>query len=104
MRFLILPEIRVPHLASHLLSKICRRISTDYQEKYGHPILLLETFVEKGRFKGTCYKAANRIHVGETTGLSRNYRKGDPKVPIKSVWLYPLEANYRTQLYGGTNR
>ncbi|MCP5017234.1 MAG: DUF4338 domain-containing protein, partial [Ketobacter sp.] len=61
MRFLILPGIRVPHLASHLLAIISRRISNDWQEKYGHPILLLETFVEQPRFAGTCYKAANWI-------------------------------------------
>jgi len=72
MRFLILPGIRVPHLASHLLAMISRRISSDWQEKYGHPILLLETFVEQQRFAGTCYKAANWISVGETTGRTRN--------------------------------
>lgn len=90
MRFLILPEVRVPHLASHLLAKISRRISGDWQEKYGHPIMLLETYVENHRFRGTCYKAANWVQVGETTGRTRNDRTGKPNVPIKSVWLYPL--------------
>jgi len=90
MRFLILPEVRVPHLASHLLAKISRRISGDWQEKYGHPIMLLETYVENRRFRGTCYKAANWVQVGETTGRTRNDRTGRPKAPIKSVWLYPL--------------
>lgn len=89
-RFLILPQVRVPHLASHLLARISRRISADWNTKYGHPIDLLETFVENQRFAGTCYKAANWIQVGKTTGRSRNDRKGKPKVPIKSVWLYPV--------------
>jgi hypothetical protein len=90
MRFLILPEVRVPHLASHLLGSISRRISADWNEKYGHPIALLETYVENNRFRGTCYKAANWVKVGETIGYTRNYRPGKPKVPIKSIWLYPL--------------
>ncbi|MEA1961782.1 MAG: DUF4338 domain-containing protein, partial [Bacillota bacterium] len=67
-------SIKIGHLASHILGRVCRRISTDWQEKYGHPIYLLETFVEQNRFKGTCYKAANWINVGETTGRSRNDR------------------------------
>ena len=90
MRFLILPEVRVPHLASHLLGRISRRISADWNDKYGHPVALLETYVENNRFRGTCYKAANWVKVGETLGYTRNYKPGKPKVPIKSVWLYPL--------------
>ena len=90
MRFLILPEVRVAHLASHLLGKVSRRISADWNTKYGHPIELLETFVENKRFQGTCYKAANWMKAGETTGRSRNDRRNKPKVPIKSVWLYPI--------------
>ena len=98
MRFLILPGIRVPHLASHLLALISRRISADWQEKYGHPILLLETFVEQQRFAGTCYKAANWVCVGQTTGRSRNHSSGTPTVPVKSVWLYPLHRAFRGRL------
>jgi hypothetical protein len=90
MRFLILPEVRVTHLASHLLGRISRRISADWNDKYGHPVALLETYVENKRFRGTCYRAANWVKVGETTGSTRNYRPGKPKVPVKSVWLYPL--------------
>ena len=90
MRFLILPEVRVAHLASHVLAKISRRISGDWNDKYGHPIDLLETYVENHRFRGTCYKAANWVKVGETTGRTRNDRTGRAKAPIKSVWLYPL--------------
>ncbi len=96
MRFLILPEVKVPHLASHLLGKISRRVSMDWKDKYGHPIDLLETYVENDRFRGTCYKAANWVKAGETTGYTRNNRTGKPKVPIKSVWLYPLSSLYNT--------
>lgn len=98
MRFLILPWVRVPHLASHLLAASRRRLSTDWQEKYGHPILLLETFVEQRRFAGTCYQADNWIRVGQTTGRSRNHNRCDPRVPVKSVWLYPLHRGFRSAL------
>lgn len=97
-RFLVLPWVTVPHLASHILGHICKRIRTDWQQKYGHPVYLLETFVEKERFKGTCYKAANWIHVGETTGRSRNDRTHKLKVPIKDIYLYPLSKNFREVL------
>jgi hypothetical protein len=98
MRFLILPWVRVPHLASHLLAATRRRLSTDWQEKYGHPILLLETFVEQGRFAGTCYQADNWVRVGQTTGRSRNHHSGDTTVPVKSVWLHPLHRRFRRAL------
>lgn len=101
MRFLILPEVTVPHLASHLLGKISRRIAVDWDAKYGHPIALLETYVENNRFRGTCYKAANWVKVGETIGYTRNYRSGRPKAPIKSVWLYPLGSLSPTLTSGG---
>jgi hypothetical protein len=102
MRFLILPWVRVPHLASHLLAATRQRLSMDWQEKYGHPILLLETFVEQGRFAGTCYLADNWIHVGQTRGRSRNHNSGDPTVPVKSVWLYPLCRGFRQALTAPT--
>lgn len=102
MRFLILPWIRVPHLASHLLALTRRCISRDWQEKYGHPILLLETFIEQRRFAGTCYQADNWIRVGRTRGRSRNHNSGDPKVPVKSVWLYPLCRGFRRLLTAPT--
>lgn len=89
-RFLILPWVRVPHLASHLLSLITRRIQGDWQKKYGHSLLLLETFVEADRFQGTCYKAANWRYVGLTRGRSRNDRHTSLHVPVKAVYLYPL--------------
>lgn len=98
MRFLILPWVRVKHLASHILGQIARRISSDWVDKYGHPIFLIETFVEKYRFKGTCYKAANWIRVGETTGRSRNDQFGNLNVPIKDIYLYPLTSAFKEQL------
>jgi hypothetical protein len=94
MRFLILPWVRVPHLASHILGQVARRIGADWLEKYGHPVHLLETFVEKERFAGTCYKAANWVCVGETTGRSRNDRHSTLKVPVKDIYLYPLTRNW----------
>lgn len=103
MRFLILPEVRVAHLASHVLAKISRRISGDWNDKYGHPIDLLETYVENHRFRGTCYKAANWVKVGETTGRTRNDRPGRPKVPIKSVWLYPVRSHVSARAAGGVS-
>lgn len=89
-RFLILPWVRVPHLASHILGLITRRISNDWQRKYGHGLLLLETFVDQKRFRGTCYKAANWRYVGLTKGRSRNDRCHKLDVPAKAVYLYPL--------------
>ena len=99
-RFLVLPGVRVPHLASHLLAMVSRRISADWQESYGHPILLLETFVEQQRFTGTCYKAATWLCVGQTTGRTRNHKSGTPMAPVKSVWLYPLHRYSRKRLLG----
>ena len=98
MRFLILPWVRIPHLASHVLGYISRRISADWEQRYGHPIYLLETFVEKDRFVGTCYKAANWIWVGETKGRSRNDRYLRLQVPIKDVYLYPTVSNFKKKL------
>lgn len=97
-RFLILPWVRIPHLASHLLALIARRIRHDWQEKYGHSVELLETFVEKERFRGTCYKAANWIYVGDTQGRSRNGRSKQPSVPVKATLLYPLNPKFRKVL------
>ena len=84
-RFLILPWIRVPHLASHILGRISRRILGGVQDYYKRNIVLLETFVEQCRFKGTCYKAANWRYLGQTTGCGRNDRYSKHKVPIKAI-------------------
>lgn len=98
MRFLILPWVKVPHLASHILGQAIRRISLDWVEKYGHPVYLLETFVEKERFLGTCYRAANWVLVGQTTGRSRNDRYSTMKVAVKDLYLYPLIKWFREVL------
>jgi hypothetical protein len=99
-RFLILPWIRVPHLASHILGRVSRRIRDDWQAYYHRDIVLLETFVEQARFKGTCYKAANWRHLGETTGRGRNDRYSQNKVPIKDIYIYPLDCGYKEILQG----
>ena len=89
-RFLILPWVEVRNLASHALSLVCGRLSTDWQEKYGHPILMVETFVEQDRFTGACYKAANWANLGLTKGRSRNDRHKNLQVPTKEVYIYSL--------------
>lgn len=97
-RFLILPQVRVPHLASHILGCITRRIQQDWIDKYAHPIYMVETFVERNLFKGTCYKAANWLCVGQTKGRSRQDRHTKLSVPVKDILLYPLTKNYRQTL------
>lgn len=97
-RFLILPWVRVPHLASHLLGRIARRLAADWQARYGHPVHLLETFVERQRFQGTCYRAANWTCVGKTQGRTRQDRARDISVPVKDIYLYPLTPRFREEL------
>jgi hypothetical protein len=97
-RFLILPWVNVPHLASHILGKITRRITKDWESRYGHGLHCLETFVERGRFPGTCYKAANWRQVGHTSGRGRNSLSARAVLPIKDVYLYPLTASFRRKL------
>jgi hypothetical protein len=97
-RFLILPWVKVPHLASWILGQAMRRLSRDWQEKYGHPIHLVETFVERERFRGTCYRAANWIRLGETAGRSRQDRYYRMRVPVKDVCVYPLNRRFRREL------
>jgi hypothetical protein len=99
-RFLILPWIRVPHLASHILGQISRRIRRDWQDYYKRDIVLLETFVEQGRFKGTCYKAANWRQIGQTTGRGRNDRYSTNWISIKEIYIYPLDRHYQEILRG----
>jgi len=97
-RFLVLPWIRVKHLASKVLSQSLKRLTDDWQKKYGHPVYLAETFVDNARFKGTCYKAANWRYMGQTSGSAKRgntYRyHGQPK----SVYLYPLHRHFRRML------
>jgi len=97
-RFLILPWVQVPHLASHLLGRILRRLPSDWRDKYQQPLYLVETFVEKERFAGTCYRAANWICVGETQGRSRQDRDRTLEVPVKTVYLFPLCREFRQRL------
>jgi hypothetical protein len=94
-RFLILPWVKVPYLASYLLGTISRRISKDWIGKYNHPVYLLETFVQKYRFKGTCYKAANWLYLGDTKGRTRNDKNNEQKAPVKEIYVYPLERHFR---------
>jgi len=98
VRFLILPWVRVPHLASHLLARLTRRLAGDWQSKYGHPVHLLETFVDRSRFQGTCYRAANWICVGQTQGRGRQDRYSTLQVPVKDIYLYPLTPHFRKKL------
>lgn len=97
-RFLILPWVRVPHLASHLLGRIARRLAGDWQARYGHPLYLIETFVERQRFQGTCYRAANWTCVGQTQGRTRQDRSRDISAPVKDIYLYPLTPKFREAL------
>lgn len=101
MRFLVLPWVRVPHLASHVLSRIVCRIGEDWKRIYGHDVVLLETFVDVSRFRGTCYRAANWRYVGRTKGRSRNDRYAKIRVPQKDVYLYPLRSGFREILVHG---
>ena len=97
-RFLLLPWVNVPHLASHILGKVCRRVNQDWQEKYNHPVYLVETFVEKDRFKGTCYKAANWIYLGQTQGRGKLDVNKQYLLPVKGIWVYPLDVSFREKL------
>ena len=97
-RFLILPWVRVPHLASHLLGGLIRRISADWPAQHGWELELLETFVETGRFRGVAYRAANWQEVGQTTGRTRQEKQHRVQAPRKSVWVYPLGKPFREHL------
>ena len=97
-RFLVLPWGRVPHLASHVLARGTRRLAGDWHERYGHPVVLAESFVEVARFAGTVYGAANWTCVGRTQGRSRQDRTRTLQVPVKAVWLLPLSARFRAVL------
>lgn len=97
-RFLILPWVRVPHLASHVLSRVTRRLASDWQLSYGHPVHFVETFVDPTRFKGTCYRAANWIYMGRTTGRGKDDHTHKPNRPLKDVLGYALDKNFRELL------
>lgn len=97
-RWLILPWVKVPGLASFLLGKMGQRLAQDWQKAYQESIVLAETFVEAGRFEGVCYRAANWLCLGQSRGRGRNDRKNQGAEPIKSVWVYPLVRDFRRPL------
>jgi hypothetical protein len=97
-RFLVLPWVRVPHLASHVLARVTRRLSADWQSVYGHPVHFVETFVDPTRFKGTCYRAANWVYMGLTTGRGKQSNSYVPNRSLKEVLGYPLAADFRKLL------
>ena len=97
-RFLILPWVRVPQLGSWVLGRVTQRIAADWQAKYGQAVALLETFVECARFRATVYRAANWQAVGVTTGRTRQDRHSNLEVPVKAIYLYPLQRNFREVL------
>ena len=100
-RFLILPWVHIKCLASHLLSSMARILPRDWQLIYNHPVYFLETFVDTERFQGTCYRAANWIYLGVTTGRGKNDQTKKPNRSIKAVWGYPLRRNFRKLLQHG---
>ncbi len=97
-RFLILPWVKAPRLASHVLSLVLRRLRQDWQSQYARPLELVETFVDTSRFTGACYRAANWIDLGHTTGRTRQDRAHRLQTPPKQVWVYPLHPQFRPRL------
>jgi hypothetical protein len=100
-RFLILPWVRSKNLGSKILAMASRRIVSDWLKRYNYEPVLLETFVEKERFLGTCYKAANWIYVGDTQGRGKLDVHKEYKLPVKGIWLYPLTKDFRRRLREG---
>lgn len=94
-RFLILPWVRCKGLASKILSKAARQLPKDWITRYGFAPVLLETFVEFERHKGTCYKAANWTLVGRTAGRGKKSKSNKPLIPVKDIWLYPLRRDWQ---------
>jgi hypothetical protein len=97
-RFLILPWVEVPHLASHILGRIAASLSNDWEQIYGHPVYFAETFIDPGRFRGTCYRAANWKLLGLTTGRGKDSTSKRPNRSIKEVLGYPLTPRFRELL------
>jgi hypothetical protein len=97
-RFLVLPWVRVPHLASHILGRMTRMLSAEWQRVYAHPIHFVETFIDPQRFRGTCYRAANWTVLGETTGRGKDDLAHKANRPIKQVLGYPLVKDFRQRL------
>lgn len=97
-RFLIPNWVRVPHLASHLLGAVCRRLPTDWFALYRHPIHWVETMVDTSRFTGTSYRAANWIAIGRSSGRGLRSKNGDPQRTIKDILGYPLTPDFKERL------
>lgn len=97
-RFLVLPWVNVPQLASHILGLVLGRLCQDWQNKYARPLHLVETFVDTSRFRGVCYRAANWQDLGQTAGRTRQDRSHRIDVPPKRVLVYPLDCNFRRHL------
>ena len=100
-RFLILPWVHVPHLASHLLGQMARVVPADWQRRYGHPVYFLETFVDPARSRGTCYRAANWVVLGQTTGRGKDAPTKRPTRSRKLILGYPLTPRFRDLLGAG---
>src|SRR5271165_6776975 len=97
-RFLILPWIKVPHLASHILGRVTNALPGDWERMYSHPVYFAETFIDPGRFRGTCYRAANWVLMGRTTGRGKASNSYTPNRSIKEVLGYPLTPRFRELL------
>jgi len=97
-RFLILPWVRVPHLASHLLGRMSRQLGADWQRVYAHPIYFVQTFVDPSRYRGTCYRAANWTYLGMTAGRGNNAPTQKPTKSVKQVYGYALVKDFRQRL------
>ena len=98
MRFLILPWIKVPYLASHILSRAAKMLPGEWNKIYNHPVYYIETFVDTDKFAGTCYRAANWIYLGDTKGLGKASLTKIPDRSIKAIYGYPLVKNFRKLL------
>ena len=98
-RFLVLPWVHSRNLASRLLAMATRRLADDWQKRYGYRPVLVETFVETPRFRGTCYKAANWTYLGQTQGRGKLDVRKEARLPKKAIWVYPLVKNFRKKLY-----
>jgi hypothetical protein len=98
LRFLVLPRVKAPHLASHLLGRMARQLPHDLEQVYGHGLSFLETFVDPERFRGTCYRAANWNALGRTTGRGKDNQTHRANRSLKEVWGYPLQRHFRRRL------
>ena len=97
-RYLILPWVQVPHLASHLLGRMVKMLPAEWERVYGHPVCFAETFVDPERFRGTCYRAANWILLGRTTGRGKDDQTHRANRTLKDVLAYPLAEDFRERL------